>query len=88
MWTDEINFYLNGTSFHHKFNRKDQARASHEREWWKTSEGLKKDCTSKGAKRRTEGRVAHIIVAISYANGTVVCQQYKHMNRNFFYRIC
>lgn len=83
VWTDEMNFYLNGTSFHHKFNQKDQARAPHETEWWKTSEGLKRDCTSKEAKAGTGGRVAHIIVAISYKNGTVVCQQYEHMNENF-----
>ena len=65
VWTDEINFYLDGTSFQHKFNRNDQARAPHGREWRKPSEGLKKDCTSKGAKVGNEGRVAHFIVAIS-----------------------
>ena len=43
MWTDEINFYLDGTSFQHKFNPKDQARGPHGKEWRKPSEGLKKD---------------------------------------------
>ena len=33
VWTDEMNFHLNGTSFHHKLNQKDQARAPHETEW-------------------------------------------------------
>ena len=51
------NFYLDGTSFQHKFNPKDQARTPHGREWRKPSEGLKKDCTSKGAKVGSGGRV-------------------------------
>ena len=45
---------------------------------------MKRDCTSKEAKAGTGGRVAHIIVAISYKNGTVLCEQYEHMNENFF----
>ena len=84
VWTDEINFYLDGTSFQHKFNPKDQARAPHGREWRKPSEGLKKDCTSKGAKVGSGGRVAHFIMAISYKCGTVVCQQYERMNGKVF----
>ena len=36
--TDEIKFYLDGTSFQQKFNPKDQARAPHGREWRKPSE--------------------------------------------------
>ena len=63
--TYKINFYLHGTSFQHKFNPKYQARAPHKREWRKPSEGLKKECTSKGAKVGSGGTIAHFIVAIS-----------------------
>ena len=38
VWTDEIKFYLDGTSFQQKFNPKDQARAPHGRKWRKPSE--------------------------------------------------
>ena len=84
VWTDEINLYLDGTSFQHKFNPKDQARGPHGREWRKPSEGLKKDCTSKGAKVGSGGRVAHFIVPISYKSGTVAYHQYERMNGKFF----
>ena len=84
MWTDETNFYLDGTSFQHKFNPKNQARAAHGRGWRKPSAGLKENCTSKGAKVGSGGRVAHFIVAILYKIGTVVCQQYERMNGAFF----
>ena len=56
------NFYLDGTSFLHKFNPTDQARAPHGREWRKPREGLKKDCTSKGAKVGSGGRVTQGII--------------------------
>ena len=82
--TDEINLYLDGTSFQLKFNPKDQARGPHGREWGKPSEGWKKDCTSKGAKLGSRGRVAHVIVPISYKSGTVAYHQYEPMNGKFF----
>ena len=83
MWTDEINFYHDGTSFQLKFNPKDQTIAPLGREWRKPSAELKKDCTSKGAKVENGGRVAHFIVAISYKIGTVVCQQYDASMEHF-----
>lgn len=84
MWTDEINFYLDGTSFQHKFNPKDQARGPHGKEWRKPSEGLKKNCISKGAKVGSGRRVAHFKVAIPYKSGTVLCHQYECMNGKCF----
>ena len=84
VWTDEINFYHDGTSFQLKFNPKDQTIAPLGREWRKPSAELKKDCISKGAKVENGGRVAHFIVAISYKIGTVVCQQYERINGAFF----
>ena len=63
VWTKEINFYLDDTSFQHKFYPKDQARGPHQRECWHPNEGFKKDCTWKGAQLGSGGRVAHLIVS-------------------------
>ena len=42
------------------------------------------DCVAKGNKVGSSGRVKHFMVAISYQNGVIVCQQYEKMNRPYF----
>ena len=84
VWTNEINFYLDGTSFQHKFYPKDQARGPHRRECWNPSEGFKADCTWKGAQLGSGGRVAHFIVAILYKSGGVACHEHERTNGKFF----
>ena len=84
VWTNETNFYLDGTSFQHKFYPKDQARGPHRRECWHPSEGFKKDCTWKGAQLGIGGRVAHFIVAILYKSGSVACHEHERTNGKFF----
>ena len=53
LWTDMINFYLDGVSFYYKTNPASQARVPTGRIWRKKSEGLLIGCTAKGKK---EGR--------------------------------
>lgn len=84
LWTKEISFYLDATSFVHKTNPADQARAPKSREWRKKKEGLKRGCTAKGKKVGSGGRVAHFLVAISYKHGVITCQQYDKMDGHFF----
>ena len=86
VWTYEINFYLDDTSFQQRFSPKDLARAPNGRQWWKPSEVLKKDCTSKGAEIGSGGRVSHfpLLEDILYKNGTVVYQRYERINGKFF----
>jgi len=84
VWTEEISFYLDATSFVHKTNPHDQARAPKGRVWRKHSEGLQQGCTSKGSKVGHGGRVVHLMVAISYGKGVIICEQYQKMNGEYF----
>ena len=54
----------------------DQARAPKGRVWRKRSEGLTQGCLAKGSKSGAGGRVAKLMVAISYGKGVVVCERY------------
>ena len=47
LWKESICFYLDGKSFVHKLNPKDQARAPRTKIWRKRNEGLKPNCTAK-----------------------------------------
>ena len=84
VWKRDISFYLDCKSFIHKTNPKDQARAPSSREWRKTTEGLKHNCTAKGSNMGTGGRTAHFIVAMCYGKGVLVCEQYEKMNGSYF----
>ncbi len=84
IWQNGIAFYLDGVSFVHKTNPLDQAKAPSGRIWRKKSEGLLQGCTSKGSKVGHGGMVAHYLVAISYGQGVLVCQQYEKMNGKYF----
>ena len=76
-WTEDVSFYLDGTSFVFKSNPCDQARCSKSKAWRKRSEGLSPLCTAKGKKEGSGGKVAHFIVAIAYKKGVVLCEQYE-----------
>ena len=76
VWTDSVAFYLDGVSFVYKTNPLDQARAPKGRVWRKRSEGLTQGCLAKGSKSGVGGRVAKLMVAISYGKGVVVCERY------------
>ena len=76
VWTDSVAFYLDGVSFVYKTNPLDQARAPKGRVSRKRSEGLTQGCLAKGSKSGAGGRVAKLMVAISYGKGVVVCERY------------
>ena len=84
VWTQDICFYLDGSSFVHKVNPRDQARAPLARVWRKKNEGLSWSCTSKGKKAGVCGKTVHLIVCISYGKGVIFCEQYEKMNGEFF----
>ena len=83
IWKKDICFYLDGKSFVHKLNPKDQARAPKAREWRGKNEGLTPDCVAIGIKVGSGGKVAHFMVVISYQNG-VMCEQYEKTNDPHF----
>lgn len=84
VWTTQICFYLDGSSFVHKTNPSDQARAPAAKVWRRKNEGLKKGCTSKGKKVGSGGKVAHFMVCICYGKGVYFSEQYEKMNGAFF----
>ena len=84
VFTDRVAFYLDGTGFAFKTNPMDQARAPRSRIWRRKSEGLDAGCTAKGAKVGSGGKVLRLMVAISYNEGVVICEQYEHMNGPYF----
>ena len=75
-WKEGISFYLDGVAFTHKYNPSDQARSTRSMAWRKKCEGLSLNCTAKGSKAGTGGKMAHFIVAIAYGHGVVCCEQY------------
>lgn len=75
-WTHGISFYLDGSSFTHKTNPRDQAKSRRSMVWRKKSEGLDPLCTAKGKKAGSGGRMAHYMVCISYQKGVMLCEQY------------
>ncbi len=72
-WESGISFYLDGTSFVHKTNPFDQARATKSTAWRKRGEGLSLSCTSKGKKAGVEGKTAQFLVSIAYGKGVIAC---------------
>ena len=79
-WTKEIAFCLDGVSCVHKYNSADLARAPKGRIWRKDDEGLAFGCTAKGLHCGTGGRVAKFMVAITYREGVIHCEQYDNLN--------
>jgi len=84
LFTSGVAFYLDGTSFVHKINPLDQARAPKTRVWRRKSEGLQSDCLSKGSKVGSGGKSVKLIVAISYGKGVIGCIPYEKMDGTFF----
>ena len=84
VWKKDICFYLDGSSFIHKTNPSDQARAPTAKVWRRKNEGLKQGCTSKGKKVGSGGKVAHFMVCISYGKGVCFCEQYEKMSGAYF----
>ena len=74
VWTDGISFYLDGSSFTHKYNPYDQARAPKNMAWRKSGEGLQH--TTKGSHEGTAGKVAHFICCIAFGKGVILAEQY------------
>ena len=67
-------FYLDGISFYHKYNPADQARAPKERVLRRKHEGLAPwmyRCAGSG------GGTIKVMVAISFGEGFVICEQCK-----------
>ena len=80
VWTKDISFYLDGTSFAYKRNPLDQARAPKGRIWRRKNEGMDYGCTAKGRKTGPGGRVLKLMVAISFNKGVILCKPYDKLN--------
>lgn len=83
-WTEKVAFYLDGVSFVYKRNPYAQATSPKSRIWRKKSEGLKLGCTAKGHKAGTGGKLLKLMVAISYKQGVVLCDEYEKLNGQYF----
>ena len=84
-WTETLSFYFDGSGFTHKYNPCIDARRSSGMTWRKRREGESFGCTGKGKKEGSGGRVVHFMVAISYNNGVVLCEQMtEQMNGSSF----
>lgn len=81
-YTHHIAFYLDGVSFIHKYNPKNEACRPKSRVWRKKGEGL--SITARGTKELAGGRRLHIMVAVAYGKGVVLCQPYEKLNGEFF----
>ena len=84
LWTEQIAFYLDGVSFVHKYKPADQARSRRGRIWREPEEGLSTGCTAKGSHCGSGGRMAKFMVAISYREGVVLCEQYDKLDGHYF----
>ena len=84
VWMEDIAFYLDGVSFQHKFNPAGQARAPKRRTWRKPSEVLELSCTAKGHKVGSGGRLVRLMVAVTYNEGILLCEQYEKLNGVYF----
>ena len=84
LWTEQVAFYLDGVSFVHKYKPADQARSTQGRIWRKPGEGLSIGCKTKGSHCGSGGRMAKFMVAITYREGVVLCEQYDKLNARYF----
>lgn len=75
-WTKGISFYLDGVGFTHKYNPLNDARTTKTMSWRKSSEGLIRECTTRGKKEGSAGRIAKFVVAIAHNKGVICCEQY------------
>ena len=84
VWTDKIAFYLDGVSFTHKRNPADEAKAPKGRIWRRANEALDRNCTAKGSHEGTGGKLVKAMVAITYRQGVVLCDQYDKLDGQYF----
>ena len=73
---EQVEFYLDGTSFTHKMNTFNQARAPRVMAWRKPGQGFDFGFTGKGSHEGTGGNVAHFMAAITYGNGVIAAKQH------------
>ena len=83
LWTEQVAFYLDGISFVQKYKPANQARSTQGCIWRKPKEGLSIGCMAKGSHCGSGGQMAKFMVAISYREGVVLCEQYK-LNGHYF----
>ena len=76
IWWNGICFYLDGTGFTYKRNPCEYAQRSNRYSWRKKNERLAHNCTARGKKEGTGGRVARFMVAIAYNKGIAMCVHY------------
>ena len=84
VWRTKIAFYLDAVSFYFKTNPLDQARTPKGGIWRCKDEGLARYCTVKGDHVGSGEKVLKLIVAISYGEGVILCQEYNKMDGQFF----
>ena len=70
-FTQHIAFYLDGVSFVHKYNPMNEAEKPKARIWRKKGEGL--NVTAKGTKELASRRGLHLMVAVAYGKGVMLC---------------
>ena len=77
VWWEAICFYLDGTGFTYKRNPCEYARNCNTKTWRKDNERLAMNCTARGKKEGSGGRVAKFMVAIAYNKGVTMCVEYE-----------
>ena len=82
VWTRDIAFYLNSSSFVNNSDPADQARAPRGMAWRKPGEGLDCDCAAKGSKVGSGGKVVKAMATISYGKGVLIAEPYEKLNGN------
>ena len=85
LWLNGISFYIDTAGFQHKFNTFDKVKSIKTMTCRKADEGLERNCTAKRSHVGSGGKVLHLMVAISYRQGVILCKQYEgHINRHMF----
>ena len=77
LWINGILFHIDAAGFQHKCNPFDEAKSIKTLAWRKHDEGLERNCTAKGSHAGSAGKVLHIMVAISYTQDVILCEQYE-----------
>ena len=78
----DVAFYLDGVSFVFKSNPLSGAMAPKARVWRRKRKGL--TITAKGSKDLARGKRLHVMVAIAYNKGAILCEPYDKTNGKFF----
>ena len=73
---NRILYYTLGVGFQHKYNLFDEAK-SIKIVPWRKRDGLERNCTAKENHVGSGGKVLHFMVAISYTQGVILCEQYE-----------